>query len=414
VPDLSELERRLVKDPFDAATRERYARELFDTARFDESLAQWRLLLRQDASRAEPQLCAALCCQRLDDTAGQAEHLEAARSCSDFDGEDPRLEDLVPTEDPAPAKRLHALRGGRDGDAPPAEVVSISRAETVRFADVVGMQDLKKVIRLRIIEPFARPGLFQRFKKRAGGGVMLYGPPGCGKTMMARAIATECRASFTPIGISDILNLWVGESERNLAAIFEKARNEAPSVLFFDELDALAFSRSKAQSDHTRTLVNEFLNQLDGMSGANDKVLVLSATNMPWDVDDAMKRPGRFDRQIFVPPPDEEARAEMLRLKLIDVPTDPIDEHAVASTCSHFSGADMDGLIEHAKDEVLAEILDGGAERNLTQADLLDAVEHIDPSTLEWLKTARNLVKFGGAGGTYKDVEKYLRSAGLY
>jgi SpoVK/Ycf46/Vps4 family AAA+-type ATPase len=232
--------------------------------------------------------------------------------------------------------------------------------------------------------------------------------------MMARAIATECEAAFTPIGISDILNLWIGESERNLAAIFDKARSEAPSVLFFDELDALAFSRSKASSDHTRTLVNEFLNQLDGMSGSNDKVLVLAATNMPWDVDEAMKRPGRFDRQIFVPPPDVEARAEILHLKLRDVPADPIDADALANACVHFSGADMDGLIEYAKDEVLSEILDSGQERNLRHEDLANAAEAVESSTLDWLKTARNLVKFGSAGSAYKDVEKYLRAAKLY
>ena len=134
--------------------------------------------------------------------------------------------------------------------------------------------------------------------------------------MMAKAIATECEASFHAVGISDVLNMWIGESERQLAAIFEKARADTPSVLFFDELDALAYARSKASHEHTRTLVNEFLAQLDGLGRDNDKLLVLAATNMPWDVDAAMKRPGRFDRQIFVPPPDEEARAEMLKIKL--------------------------------------------------------------------------------------------------
>ena len=216
------------------------------------------------------------------------------------------------------------------------------------------------------------------------------------------------------IRISDVLNLWIGESEKNLAAVFDKARADAPAVLFFDELDALVYSRSKARSDHTRTLVNAFLNQLDGMSGSNDRVLVLAATNMPWDVDDAMKRPGRFDRQVFVPPPDADARAEMLRLKLEEVPTDPYDATALAAACPQFSGADIDGLMEHAKDEVLAEILDGGPERNLTHADLLSAVERMEPRTTEWLKTARNLVKFGGAGTAYKDVERYLRSVKLY
>jgi SpoVK/Ycf46/Vps4 family AAA+-type ATPase len=185
-------------------------------------------------------------------------------------------------------------------------------------------------------------------------------------------------------------------------------------VLFFDELDALAFSRSKAHSDHTRTRVNEFLNQLDGMSGSNANVLVLAATNMPWDVDEAMKRPGRFDRQIFVPPPDAQARAEMFRLKLRDVPTESFDADTLGRRAEHFSGADIDGVIERAKDVALSDILDSGTEREVRNADLLAAIADTPASTLEWLKTARNLVKYAGASGSYKDVEQYLRKAKLY
>jgi transitional endoplasmic reticulum ATPase len=141
---------------------------------------------------------------------------------------------------------------------------------------------------------------------------------------------------------------------------------------------------------------------------------LLAATNMPWDVDDAMKRPGRFDRQVFAPPPDAAARAEMLRLKLRDVPCGAIAFDAVAARCAHFSGADMDGLIEEAKERVLADILGGGDERPLEQSDLLEAQASTSASTLDWLKTARNLVKFGGASGAYQDVERYLREAKLY
>lgn len=410
---LEALEQKLLQDPFDAALRGRYAALLFDVNRHEDSRAQWRLLIKQDGARAEPHIEAARCSARLTDRQDVAAALQAARACGDFDPADPRIAELEGEGEPA-RRRLHAVAGGREAPQEQAEVVSITRADTVRFADVVGMADLKKLIRLRIIEPFARPSLFAKFKKRSGGGVLLYGPPGCGKTLIARAIATECEASFTPIGISDILNMWIGESERNLAAIFDKARGEAPAVLFFDELDALAYSRSKSHSDHMRTLVNEFLNQLDGMSGRNDRVLVLAATNMPWDVDEAMKRPGRFDRQIFVPPPDTAARAEMLRVRLSDVPTDPFDATALALACEGFSGADMDGLIDLAKDAVLAEILEGSAERNLRMGDLTGALEQLDSSTEEWLKTARNLVKFGGAGSAYKDVEKYLRARKLY
>lgn len=410
--DLVELERQLVRDPFDAEARRQYARALGEADRHADALEQWTLSIRQEPGVADLHLAAAECCDALGDGEGTRQRVAEARRCADFDESNPRLAKLEPEETPEPSK-LRAITGGR-ASVQNADVVSIASTDTVRFADVVGMAELKKIIRLRIIEPFLRPGLFQRFKRRSGGGVLLYGPPGCGKTLIARAVATECEASFTPVGISDILNLWVGESERNLAAIFEKAREETPSVIFFDELDALAFSRSKAQSDYTRTLVNEFLNQLDGMSGENEKVLILAATNMPWDVDDAMKRPGRFDRQIFVPPPDAPARAEMLQVKLRDVPTDPFDAEHLAAACKHFSGADMDGLIDRAKDAVLGEILEGGEERNLRQEDLLEAVEAIEPSTLEWLRTARNLVKFGGGSGAYKDVEKYLRGAKLY
>jgi transitional endoplasmic reticulum ATPase len=270
------------------------------------------------------------------------------------------------------------------------------------------------VLRLKIIEPFAHPSLFRRFKKQSGGGVLLYGPPGCGKTMMARAIATECDASFTAIGISDVLNMWIGESERNLAAIFDKARQEKPAVLFFDELDALAYARSKASSDHTRTTVNEFLNQLDGLAGDNEGVLVLGATNMPWDVDEAIKRPGRFDRQIFVPPPDVAARQEMFELKLRDVPTGVLDTLTLATKAVNFSGADIDGVVEMGKEAALLKAMNGDEDARVEQHDLLAALEESHSSTLDWLQTARNLVKFGGGGRTYKDVEKYLREMKLY
>jgi SpoVK/Ycf46/Vps4 family AAA+-type ATPase len=407
----SDLEQQLIREPFNMALRAQYAELLATLGETAASLEQWRIILQQQPAEADPYLQAASCCQRLDDEDGVKELLHKARQCPDFDPDDSRLVDL---ESEAPRQALRLISGGRDSDPDLAEVRSIGSTDKVRFCDVVGMKELKKTIRMRIVEPFLKPGLFERFRKRTGGGVLLYGPPGCGKTMIARAIASECEALFTAVGIADVLNLWVGQSERNLAAIFEQARQEAPSVLFFDELDALAYARGKASSDYTRTLVNEFLNQLDGMSGRNDRVLILGATNMPWDVDDAMKRPGRFDRQVFVPPPDRVARAEMFSVKLADVPTEPFDAQTLGERSRHFSGADIDGVIEQAKDIVLDEIMTTGSERGIREEDLARAIDEADPSTLEWLKTARNLVKFGGGGRAYREVERYLRSAGLY
>jgi SpoVK/Ycf46/Vps4 family AAA+-type ATPase len=208
--------------------------------------------------------------------------------------------------------------------------------------------------------------------------------------------------------------MWIGESESNLAALFDKARSETPCVLFFDELDALAFSRSKAHSEHTRTVVNEFLAQLDGMGSDNKGVLILAATNMPWDVDPAMKRPGRFSRQIFVPPPDAEARQQMLEVKLTGVPQEDVDYAVLAKKTVNFSGADMDGLIELAKESALHDALVNKNERPVTQADFEYALAELAPSTLDWLRTARNLVKYAGDDRSYRDVEAYLKKSKLW
>jgi SpoVK/Ycf46/Vps4 family AAA+-type ATPase len=204
--------------------------------------------------------------------------------------------------------------------------------------------------------------------------------------------------------------MYIGESERNLAALFDKARAKRPSVLFFDELDALAFARSKASSEHSRQVVNEFLSQLDGFDADNQQVLILAATNMPWDVDSAMKRPGRFTRQVFVAPPDSVARARIVDLKLEGVPHDPIDAGAIAVATPHFSGADIEGVVELAKDYVLEEHITSSVERSVRQADLLRAARASKASTLDWLRTARNLVKYAGADDAYSDIDAYLKT----
>jgi SpoVK/Ycf46/Vps4 family AAA+-type ATPase len=378
---LAELEAQLLRDPFNAAIRLDYARALLAAARSEDALTQYDLARKAGATP-------------------MFEEFEALRA---------------PPPAPPPARepvRLSVVPGARSAD-----VVSIARpvavAEKTRFMHIAGMDDLKKSIRLQIIEPFLNPGLFAKYRKKAGGGILLYGPPGCGKTMLARAVANECNASFMAIGISEILTAWLGESERNLALMFEKARSQKPCVMFFDELDALAFSRSKASSDTSRKIVNEFLSQLDGFEKGNDQVLILAATNMPWDVDPAMKRPGRFARQVFVPPPDALARARIIELALQSVPHGSVDSAALASVTEQFSGADVDALVERAKEYVLTEYLETRREREISQEDLARAAAELVPSTQDWLRTARNLVKYAGGDDTYRDLERYLKASKL-
>ena len=281
--------------------------------------------------------------------------------------------------------------------------------EQITFADVAGLDDLKKTINLRIISPFYNKGLFAKFRKKVGGGVLLYGPPGCGKTFIAKATAGECKANFYPIHITDILSAYTGESELNLKSFFDKARFQRPSIMFFDEVDTLGYSRSQS-SERSRSLINTFLTEMEGIDTSTDEVLVMAATNTPWDVDNALKRPGRFDRLIFVAPPDKKAREQIFKLKLAGRYVEEIDVATLAAQTEFFSGADIENVIELATENVLAEILTTGNERPIATNDLLHTLEELQPSTLDWLRTAKNYVKYANQSGLYNDVEKYLRA----
>lgn len=279
---------------------------------------------------------------------------------------------------------------------------------TITFADVAGLDDLKKTITLRIISPFFNKGLFAKFKKKSGGGVLLYGPPGCGKTFMARATAGECKANFYPVHITDILDPYIGVSEQNLKDIFDKARFQKPSIMFFDEVDTIGYSRSKSSS-HLRGVIDTFLSEMEGIDTSTEEVLVMAATNTPWDIDNALKRPGRFDRLIFVAPPDEKARMQIFQLKLMDRYAEEIDVAALAKETEFYSGADIENVVEMASENVLEEILTTGNERPLNTNDLMHALSNQQASTLDWLRTAKNYVRYSNQSGLYNDIEKYLQ-----
>lgn len=307
--------------------------------------------------------------------------------------------------------RFRVISGEGDRDEPDPELARLlePEAETVSFDDVGGLDDVKKQVRKRIILPFQKPSLFRRFKKRVGGGILLYGPPGCGKTLLARATAGECEAQFFSVAISDILDMWVGESEQKLHALFEKARAAAPAVLFFDEVEALGGKRQYQRESATSKLVSQFLAEMDGFSQGNQGVLVLGATNVPWAVDAAFRRTGRFDRTMFVPPPDRPARMRILGIHLRGRPTDgTVDVEALAKRTGGHSGADLLGLVEAAADAAIEESLEHEREVAIGQRHFKTALEEVRPTTLEWLTTARNHARYANEGGQYDEVLRFL------
>jgi transitional endoplasmic reticulum ATPase len=276
------------------------------------------------------------------------------------------------------------------------------------FAEVGGMETVKEEIRLKIIYPIAHAEMYKAYGKAIGGGILMYGPPGCGKTHLARATAGEIQAGFIAVGLNDILDMWIGNSEKNLHDVFDQARRNSPCVLFFDEVDALAASRSDLRQSGGRNIINQFLSELDGVQYSNEGVLILAATNAPWHLDSAFRRPGRFDRILFVPPPDGPARAAILRLLCKGKPTENIDFEFLGKKTENLSGADLQALVDTAVEKKLQEAMKTGIPKPLTTKDLANAAGVIKPSTREWFGTARNYAIHANQDGTYDDILKYM------
>ncbi|GLY21101.1 AAA family ATPase [Micromonospora sp. NBRC 101691] len=302
----------------------------------------------------------------------------------------------------------------RSGDEPEPVTGDADRAydvetSTVRLADVGGMEAVKERLELAFLGPLRNPELRRMYGKSLRGGLMLYGPPGCGKTFLARAVAGEMGAKFLSLSIVDVLDMWMGNSERNLHELFQAARRNAPCVLFLDEVDALGHKRSKVTSSSMRTVGNQLLAELDGMEGSNEGVFVLAATNTPWDVDAALRRPGRLDRMVLVLPPDAEARRAILEYHLRDRPIAGIDLRKVVAATEDFSGADLAHLCETAAEFAMADSVRRGEVRMIGQGDLDRALKEVRPSTRPWLATARNVAMFANEGGVYDDLVAYLK-----
>jgi AAA+ superfamily predicted ATPase len=347
---------------------------------------------------------------------GEASHLYRQAIAENPTLQDPSLEaELSGKVVSFGAPRDRRVASIANDDTGADDVVRVLQPAEARlgFDDVGGLAQVKQQIRRRIITPFVKPSLFERFKRRSGGGILLYGPPGCGKTLLARATAGECGAKFYNVAITDVLDMYIGESERKLHEIFELARRTAPAVVFFDEIEAIGGKRQHSREASSAKLVSQFLTELDGFAQNNQGVLILAATNVPWAVDPAFRRPGRFDRVLFVPPPDAEARKAILQLELRDRPTKgAIDVDELARRTGGFSGADLRNLVETAVDEAIEESLADGAERPISIEHLRRALAETKPTTLEWLTSARNHARYANESGQYDEVLDFLKAHG--
>jgi len=280
----------------------------------------------------------------------------------------------------------------------------------ITLADVGGMEDVKRRLYVSLLGPLRNPEVQKAFGKSLRGGLLLFGPPGCGKTYIARATAGELGAKFIGVGLADVLDMWLGQSEHNVHELFQEARRNQPCVIFLDEVDAIGQKRTLLRHNPAmRGVVNQLLSEMDGVQSSNEGVYVLGATNHPWDVDSAFLRPGRFDRMMLVLPPDAPARAAILERHAEGRPFDRIDFDALASRTEMFSGADLAHLCESATEVALEESLATGSVRKVGRADFETALKAVKPSTRAWFETARNFAMFANDAGTYDELIGYMR-----
>ncbi|MCK4439601.1 AAA family ATPase, partial [Candidatus Bathyarchaeota archaeon] len=240
-------------------------------------------------------------------------------------------------------------------------------------------QEVKQALNEAVEWPLKNPEIFKRLGIRPPKGIFLYGPPGCGKTLLARAVATESEANFITIKGPEIFSKWVGESEKAIREVFRKARMAAPTVIFFDEIDSLVPRRGLgfADSGVTERVISQLLTEMDGIVTLQD-VVIIAATNRPDIVDPAVLRPGRFDRLIYVPEPDEKSRLEIFKIYTKNMPiTKDVDPVHLAAITKSYSGADIDALCREAAMHALRKDVNA---KEVTLSDFQEATKMIGPS----------------------------------
>lgn len=258
-----------------------------------------------------------------------------------------------------------------------AESYKPKKKECITFDDVVGLNHVKETIMGAIVYPFKYEDIYRAFKRKSGGGILLYGAPGTGKTMIAKAIAGEIDAEFISVNCSDIYSKWLGESEKNIKKVFEQARKAKRAVIFFDEFETLGRARraDDAGTSEPNGVVGELLAQIDGFStDSNSTILVIAATNRPWDIDSALLRSGRFERHLYVGVPDESARVEMFKKQMEGLPVDELCFDELAMRTDGFSSADVVEVCNRSKDKAIMRSIRENVISNIAQEDFVEVI----------------------------------------
>jgi len=292
---------------------------------------------------------------------------------------------------PSPATSGAPGGGGKEGEG--LTKFQVMAKPKMRFTDVAGLDKVKGKIYEYIVYPLTKPDLAKRYGKEAGGGVIMYGPPGCGKTYIAKAAAGECAAAFVSIKMSDIVDMYAGNTEKNLHNAFETGRKNVPCILFFDEIDGIAGKREGMDQSFEKRAINQFLLEMDGAEYSNDGVLCIGATNAPWDIDPALRRSGRFSKMIFIGEPDTKTRRDVLKLHLKNRPfSKKLSVGRIARMTEGYSPADLAELVESAATIPWLEAINTGKERVITFKDFKKASsgeDAVTPSLPAWYSTVK-------------------------
>jgi AAA+ superfamily predicted ATPase len=412
---ISAIEAAVAADPTNSALRIHLGGLLLGAGRTSEALAQAESVLLHEPDHVEALGLAAEAGTILDDDRAPGWtrlHGSLRRSSTDGGTREPTQVPGGVTAGDAPAGE--PARGAQSDDDSWDRLLKdvltdAGYPDQITLAEVGGLVEVKERLERSFLAPLRNPELRRAYGAHLRGGLLLWGPPGCGKTFLARAVAGELGARFATVGLHHVLDMWLGNSEKQMHELFEMARRSTPCVLFFDELDAIGHSRMDLGRSAARNVVAQLLVELDGVENSNEGIFVIGATNQPWDVDPALRRPGRFDRTMLILPPDASARAAILRYHLRDRPLGDVDFEALARASEGMSGADLRLICEEAAELGLAQAIATSAVQPITTEQLLAAIKSIRPSTAPWFESARNHVRYANASGEYDELATYLR-----